>query len=464
MAGIGFKIEKILEGDTYLDVLKAHFYSAIIFSGPWIMSILTLFSLGYFSPKNILIEDIILFKTVIIYIFAFSLIAVGFLHLSLTRYLSDKLYLDEQDEIAPIFNSASLLVIIIQLIIGIIAVNFIETTLANKFLIVMTYVTISLLWVIMLFLTALRDYIAIIKAFFTGSLIAVFGSIILGEYLGLSGYFLGYYIGHFMIVIMLSARVFIEFSANKFFDFDLFVFLKNNLMLVSMGFFYNLAIWIDKIIFWQSRKAHQINGFLYSYPEYESATFFAFLTIIPALSIFLINIETQFYTTYKHYYSEILNKGTLKDILSAKEKMLESLRSSIGFVVVTQGVISLLALIFSNQLAGFMHLGYTQIPIFRLAIIGAYLNSLFLIMLIIILYFDFKKVAVFVTLIFLTGNAIGTLVTTTFPMPFVGYGYILGIFLGLVCAFYMLDFKLKRLEYETFVSQPLAKHREEEFL
>jgi len=464
MAGIGFRIEKILAGDTYFDVIKAHFYSAIIFSGPWLLSIVTLFCLGYFSPDNIRFSEIVFFKTVLIYIFAFSLIFVGFFQLSLTRYLSDKLYIKEEESLVPIFNASLLLVLVLQSLIGIAVINTIDIPFIQKFLIVMIYLTISAIWIIMLFLTALRDYEAISWAFVIGSFVAVTGSIYLGQVFGLEGYFAGYFIGHLIICAMLTVRIFTEFGSRRFFDWGVLNFLAKNKTLVFLGFFYNLAIWIDKIIFWFSPKAIQINNFLYSYPQYESATFFAYLTIVPALSIFIIHIETDFYKKYKLYYTQILDKGAFSQILAAKKNMMASLRESLAFVATTQGIISLLAITFSAPLANIFHLQAIQIPVFRISVVGAFLHSLLLIGIIIILYFDFKKTALMVTGVFLISNAVGTWITSRLSLPFVGYGYLGGALIALITAFYCLDYKLKRLEYITFATQPLAAHREEELI
>lgn len=464
MAGIGFRIEKILSGDTYIDVVKAHFYSTMIFFGPWLMSIITIFCLSYFLPSNISPGELILFKTTIIYIFAFSLIGVGFLYLSLPRYLSDKLYLKETEAIVPILNSATLLVCILQTIIGVTFSFFLDISLPSKVLIVMIYVTISTLWVMMIFLTALRDYKAVTLIFLVGSIITLASAIFWGSQWGLEGYFLGYFLGHFIIMTMLAGRIFIEFNSKRFFDLGLFSFLANNKALVFLGIFYNLGIWIDKIIFWYSKKAIKINGFLYSYSFYESTTFFAFLTIIPALSIFLIHVETDFYRKYKSYYTFILEKGTYSQILSAKNQMLLSLRTSFAFVIIFQGVISSLSILFAQQILPILHQEAVQIPLFRLAVVGAFLNSLLLIIIILILYFDFKELALAVTVVFFLSNSVWTWGTTCLPLEFLGYGYLCGAFTALVFAFYALDYKLKRLEYYTFALQPIASHREEEIL
>jgi len=464
MAGIGFRIEKILSGDTYIDVLKAHFYSTIIFSGPWLLSILTIFALSHFTPDNISIEELTFFRTSTVYIFAFSLIVVGIFHLSLTRYLSDRLYMKEDDALVPAFNASMLSMFLLQLMIGCAAMHFLDIAFVLKYFIILLYLTITAIWVIMLFLTALRDYQSITRAFLVGSLTSVVGSLFLGNFFGLRGYFLGYLIGHLIIVAMLSIRIFLEFPSKRIFDKEIFNFLLNNKTLVCIGIFYNLAIWIDKFVFWFSPKAVAIKGFLYAYPHYDSAAFLAYLTIIPALSIFLITMETNFYKKYKNYYSQILNKGTFSEIITAKEIMLKSLKESMAFVIIFQGIISLMAITFASQISSVVKLQIIQIPTFRILVFGAYLHSLVLIMIIIILYFDFKRVALAVTTVFLVINGVATHITTYLSLPFIGYGYIIGALLALIVAFYLLDHKLNRLEFITFASQPIGIHREEEII
>ncbi len=462
MAGIGFRIEKILEGDTYLDTIKAHFYSAVIFSGPWLLSILTLFCLGYFVPKNIGIQEIMYFRTSIVYIFAFSLIGIGFLHLSLTRYLSDKLYLKEKEAMVPVFNSAVLMVAVIQSLIAVVFLKQLDVDMELKFLSGSIYVAISIMWIVMIFLTALQDFHAIVLAFVAGSVVTVVSAWWWGLLWGLRGYFLGYLTGHLVIVIILSARIFTEFRTRRVFDWEFFPFLKRHKVLILIGIFYNLALWIDKIVFWLSPKAISVVGFLRSFPHYESAAFFAYLTIIPALSVFLIRVETDFYKKYRGYYAKIFEKGTFADIQQAKSEMTASLRSSLGFVVIFQGVISLLAVTFCAELSGVLRLQSVQIPIFRIAVVGAYLHSLLLIVTIIILYFDFQRLALGVMFLFFVTNAGLTYLTSFLEMSFAGYGYLAAALIALATAFYYLDFKLKHLEYSTFALQPVGIHREEE--
>ncbi|MDD5218066.1 MAG: exopolysaccharide Pel transporter PelG [Candidatus Omnitrophica bacterium] len=462
MAGIGFNLQKVLEGDTFLDSVKAHFYSALICAGPWLLSIITLFSLGYFMPRNIDNYEIILFRAVIIYIFAFSLITVGIFHFPVTRYLADKLYSKEQEELIPVFNTTSLFVLVLQCVIGSAFFYMTEMPLNLKLLAILIYQTVSMLWLLMIFLTALRDYQAIVGAYLAGSLITVISSLALGRWLGLEGYFLGYLIGHLVIVILWAARIFIEFDSGGFFDQDFMGFLKQHRRLILIGFFYNTAIWIDKIVFWYSSNATEVTSHLRVFPPYDSAVFFAYLTIIPSLAIFLLRVETDFYKQYRRYYSAILEKDDYNSICQVRKNMTKQIRQSAGVLIRYQGILSLLIITFAPKFAELLGIPFVQIPIFRMAVVGAFLHSLLLMILILILYFDFQNLALMVSAVFLVTNGLFALITSNMELIYFGYGYLVASLVSLMVAYYSLDFMLGRLEFLTFASQPVGRHREEE--
>ena len=461
MAGIGFRLERLLDEDSYISILKSHIYSTFICSGPWLLSIITIFCLSYFAPKNIDIYEIIYFRATITYIFAFSLIITGVLYLSLSRYLADRLYLKDKDAMLPAFNSSILLTLIVQSVTGYLLFRTSPSVLI-MLLSLSIYLVISLMWVIMIFLTSLRDYAAITKAYFAGALTAVLGALYLGNRYGLAGYLGGYLTGHMLIMVLLSARIFIEFDSKRIFDLQILSFLFRHRRLVFIGIAYNAAIWIDKIVFWLSPHAISISPVLRSYPEYESAVFFAYLTIIPVLTAFLISIETDFYKRYRAYYAKVMDKSTYAAIRQAKEDIVKGLCSSISHLLSYQGMITLIAITFAPELVEFFRLKAMMVPIFRIATLGAFLHSLLLITIIVILYFDFQSTALIASVSFLVTNGLFSFFTSRLDIQFLGYGYFFASLVSLIVAFYMLDFKLKRLEYITFASQPLGVHREEE--
>jgi len=221
---------------------------------------------------------------------------------------------------------------------------------------------------------------------------------------------------------------------------------------------------VDKIIFWLSPGAMRISDVLRFHPQYDSAVFFAYLTIIPALSLFLIQIETDFYISYRNFYSAVCNRSPYSLIKKRKEEMGESLRRSIGILLRYQGLLSILAITFAPELSRFFQLPWVNVPIFRILVLGSFLHSLLLILMILVLYFDFKKQALFICVFFLITNAIFTYITTLMDTPFYGYGYLFSTFLTLLVGFYTFDASFKNLEYRTFALQPVGVHRQEEIL
>lgn len=57
-----------------------------------------------------------------------------------------------------------------------------------------------------------------------------------------------------------------------------------------------------------------MHSLFYTHFPYDSAMFFAYITIVPALALFLVRVETEFYTEYKAYFGGILAKDPLAKI------------------------------------------------------------------------------------------------------------------------------------------------------
>ena len=105
MAGIGFALKRVIAEDTYLGQAKGYLYAALISSGPWILSVLTLSLLGIITARFLPTEERNLFFATLTYAFAFSLITTGIIQMVTTRYLADKLYLKEMEAFSPTFAS-----------------------------------------------------------------------------------------------------------------------------------------------------------------------------------------------------------------------------------------------------------------------------------------------------------------------------------------------------------------------
>lgn len=456
MAGIGFELKKIFERDSYLDTFTGVFYSASIAGGPIFFSVLCLAMLGIFSTGFLPRKEMEIFLVTLVYIFSFSLISTGLGQLVITRYLSDLIYEDKPERILPTLTTILGLTVAVQLIIGLPFVLTWRFDLFYRLTALALFVVIGCIWQLMIFLSAVKNYRLVLWAFIAGLTTSFALALIFGQRFGLPGFMHGYAVGQFLLLFILLSRVFIEFRSNRSPGMEIFQHVRRMPQLVLIGFCYNLGIWIDKIIFWFSPHGEQIESFLYAQREYDTATFFAYLTVIPAYTYFLVHAETNFYARFRAFFDSILQKDTLRLIESNKANMAKSVRRSLLGLLKLQGTVTLICLLFSDELAAFFELPAITAIVLEKALLGVLLQMALLTVMIFMMYFDIKKQLVIVSLTFLLTNVAFTLMSIPLGYIYFGYGYVAACLTALLTGYFMLNRHLTQLEYRTFVSQPIA--------
>ena len=102
MAGIGFELRKLFQGRGLLPGLRACLYSTFVTVGPALLCILMLTVLQQFLYElGVAVTQRELFMAAVIYSFVFSLILASSLTMVLARYISDKIYKNELEDILP---------------------------------------------------------------------------------------------------------------------------------------------------------------------------------------------------------------------------------------------------------------------------------------------------------------------------------------------------------------------------
>ena len=103
MAGIGFRLQSYFGSNDLLRNLRGAVYSVLISSGPWLITILSLAYINSFSSTYLDDQEMYLYKAIVSYAYAFSLIIFGAIEMPLTRYLADKLFLKDLHDIRPLY-------------------------------------------------------------------------------------------------------------------------------------------------------------------------------------------------------------------------------------------------------------------------------------------------------------------------------------------------------------------------
>ncbi len=98
MAGVGFALRRLAERGDLLGVVQAYAHSAAASTGPWLYTIVCLATLTVYSLPVVGSEGVTLFRAIVTYNFAFSLVFSGGLVRVITRCLADQIYERRADQ------------------------------------------------------------------------------------------------------------------------------------------------------------------------------------------------------------------------------------------------------------------------------------------------------------------------------------------------------------------------------
>jgi len=139
--------------------------------------------------------------------------------------------------------------------------------------------------------------------------------------------------------------------------------------------------------------------------------FLAYLTIIPSLSLFFLVVETTFYNKYRRFYVHIEKGAQLKELEHDLTVIRTTINHQMGFVIKIQ---------------------------------------------LLLLYFEFRKEVLQLSLLVFSVNLIGTLIILRYFEDLLSLSYLLAFLIGSIVAKYILDKRLKHLIRIEYNRQPLG--------
>lgn len=456
MAGIGFELKRLLAEDTYTSLVKGFLYSTVISAGPWLMSVLCLAGLGVYSISFLGFEGRQTFASTVVYMYAISLVGTGLIQIAVTRYLADTLYQGERMILAQSFLPVLLVTAAIELPVAIAVLWGAPLEPAYKVSATVGMLTISLVWQVMVFLSASRDYLSIVLGFLVGATVSLVGGLTWGRRLGLMGYLNGFILGQFCIFAILTLKLFREFGLPSRWDWSFLRYLRDYPQLIGVGLFYNLSIWVDKVIFGLSPYGRVTAARFPTYNQYDSSLFLAFVTVVPAMALFLARTETEFAEVYRRYYDDIFFRHSYGQIQSSKRAMVAVLGRSFLDICKVQGLITFVAVYFADDLLELVGLPYSQTGMFRYGLIGAFMQVLMLFIHVVLLYFDLRGTVLGLTFLFFSVNALLSAASLSLGFRYYGAGFCAACFVGLLASVVMLYLRVMDLEFVTFAKRKIV--------
>ncbi|NOZ91229.1 MAG: exopolysaccharide Pel transporter PelG [Epsilonproteobacteria bacterium] len=466
MAGIGFQLKRTLEEKTLSAVFKTFGYSAVLSSGPWVISMIIILGIGLtniylFHTKG---SDTTMLKASVTYVSALALSSIytGFFQLPFTRFIADRTYEKRYYLVLPNFLGMIIVTIAIGMLIATPLAIFLFDTQSNLFVLlyITLFVVLSCVWIANILAASLKLYKHVIIFYLLGYISIYISSIFLHNY-GVIGLMVSFIIGNTILFILLFLGIIFYYPSynkknNKFIRFDMFRqnYGKFYWKLGWSGMFYNIAIWIDKVIFWFTPiVGYMVIDKLHASMVYDFPIFLAYLSIIPGMAIFFYRLEANFAQEYSKFYGAINKHGTLRQIKEYKQGMINAVKLSIQEILFVQGMFNILIFLGAEKLFELFLLPKLYLPLFYVDVIGVQLQLGFMSILAYLYYLDRQKEALVYTLLFVVINALLTWVSIQLGPYFYGYGFSVTLLILFVSSSITLNNILQELDYKTFMLQ-----------
>ena len=457
MAGVGFALRKLARQDTLLSGLHAYAHSAVISCGPWLFVVLSLGGIQFLGRAMVPLQDLQRFSAVVTYNFCFSLVASGPIALVVTRCLADRIYAKEVEAAPGLFLGALVLLFCVQAAFGIPFYGFIvDMQPVERILALICLQVAGAIWIASPFMSALQSFGSISAAFAAGTLLAFACAVLLAPSFGAAGMLAGFTAGLAFIFFALAARIFIEYPYRAHLGFSFVSEFRHYWQFAVIGLLYNAAIWVDKWIMWFAPGQVAITGGIWTNPAYDGAMFLAYLTIVPATTLFLVAVETRFFEHYLRFYQDIENHATANEIERNHTTILRVLGEGLRNITVLQVAVCYLAVLAAPGMIGMAQGDLKMVPIFRFGTFGALFHVLLLCVMVVLSYFDLRRELVQVTALFFTLNSGLTWGTLWLGLGYQGYGYLGATLLSLIYAYYLVSSRVVRLPYLTFIGNNRA--------
>ena len=459
MAGIGFKLRRLTEEESVKGMIVGYGSAALVCAGPWLLTIMALLEihvLQILTVRGRVDESAnLFFNSVVTYSFAFSLVLTGGLQNMVTRYLSDRLYQDSDAYHLPAFISTMAVLNPVALAVSWLLFGSLPVDVLTRVVSMTLFVILCDTWIVMIFLGAVRAYWQIVWAYAQGCVLtAVLGLLLAHRHQ--TGLLAAFTLGQgavFFSMLRLLAR---EFRLDERpWDFGFLAYARRYPYLMLTGTTFYLAVWWGVFYYWFT--PHAVISFgLRSYPLHDISYFWGLLATIPAMTLFFVRIETEFYDAYRAFYGGI-TEGRVRyvDLAQRKAEMREVLRRGGADLIQLQGVVTLSVFFFIPHIVSIFSLPGLWIAALRVGLLGAFALCLCQFTIMILYYYELYREAFVTCLILLVGNALTDMFTYSWSPELHGCGLLYGSGLGLAYAVHQLFLRLHNLEYYTFMFQPM---------
>ena len=461
MAGIGFSLKKLFDKKGVFNLCKAYGYAGIVSTGPMLLGVILLVGVAFVARIGGMgSHERELLNCMLTYSLLVSLSITSWFNMGVTRFVSDMLYEEREDKIMPaFFGSTAIMLAICGVLYGTF-LHFSGATLLQQILCLWYAMVLIVVWNEMIFLTAVKDYQAIVLSFAL-ALMAGFLLLLIVVLLGLVRLetFLLCVIVAYGLLMCRYLKVLLDyFPKHSGSNFSFLAWMDKYRTLVFTSGLLNIGLFSHLVIMYFGPLRVQVEGLFYGAPQYDVPALFAYFSLLITTVNFITSVEVKFYPKYQQYYGLFNDRGSIGDIRQAGREMLAVLRQELFYLGTKQLFTTILFVVIVPQVLEALPLGFTTLSgtIFRFLCVGygtyAIANSIMLIQ----LYFeDYIGAVIGASLFGVLSTAATIWQILHGDERFYGVGLFVGTLAFFVAAVFGLERRSRRLPYYLLARQSI---------
>lgn len=448
---------------------KAYGYAGIICAGPMLLGVIMLAGISLTARlAGMGAHERELMNCMLTYSLLVSLSITSWFNMVTTRYVSDALYEEKLDRIMPsLYGSCAIMLVAGAVFYGIF-LHFSGVSLLYQILCLWFSMILIVVWMEMVYLTALKDYKGIVLAFAISLMLGFLCALILVVvgWVSIVSLMLCIIIAYGTLMVWYYKLLLDYFPKSEGSKFAFLRWFDRYKSLAFTGGFINIGLFAHLVIMYFGPLQIQVEGLFYGAPAHDVPALCAFFSILITTINFVTSVEVRFYPAYRNYYSLFNDNGSIRDIEQAETEMLTILKQELTFSGHKQLISTILFVVFGSYVLEWLSLGFTDtsIGIFRFLCTGYGIYAISNSIMLILLYFEDYAGALFGTMAFAAVSVVATIVQVLLgAVNFFGLGFLLGGVIFYFIVWLRLEWYTRRLPYFLLCRKSFVPNAEKGF-
>lgn len=453
MSGVNIAIERMTRGPALSGVVLAYGYAALLVAGPWIFTILGIIGLSA-APCASACGELAVFRSVVIHNSLFALVSTSPLAFLFGRYVSDRVHSGDAEAVFfALVVSLNLFALAVAAIPAPFYLLVVSLPAASRFAAIQGSFLIGLSWLLIPFLGIVNGHRQALAAFAANALLLAAAGQLLAD--PSAGTLLAVFNAGFAVTDTLMLRAVIRRFGNHFRpDWRRLKAQLRRWELPAAGLAYAVGIWADKVVMWHAAPAGGllVAGVLRTAPSYDTAMFWAQMASIPVIAVAFVHVETRLSTLFGRFYGRLGQDASLRELSGVMHDLRDCVISSVGMLFTALAIVATTMILMSFAYMNELGLRPAYMGILRAALWAMAFHTSAMFCFVFLLYFDLRRRALFVTLLYAVLNPLLTLAMLPLGQPYYGYGSMAAAAATFVVAFAVLLRELPWLHFHAFIT------------